>query len=109
MGPLKQNPGLGRAGVSKDDRAAKADRLSNIPLRRSTQDRRSPTRRRLILHLYQCGPRPLLEALLAVDAGQPLDSVLADFARVPPEIYCAVGADVLDDEPVLLAIAGGRR
>ena len=30
-----------------------------------------------------------MEALIAVDNGQPLDAVLADFERLPPEVYAA--------------------
>jgi hypothetical protein len=33
--------------------------------------------------------------LLAVEAGHSLNAVLEDFARLPPDIYKAVGADVL--------------
>ena len=56
---------------------------------------RSPRRQHLARHLHACGPRPVLEALLEVEAGRPLDAVLADFGRLPPELYAAVGADVL--------------
>ena len=54
---------------------------------------RSARRRRLSEHLHSAGPRPVLEALIAVEAGQSLDAVLEDFARVPADIYRAVGAD----------------
>lgn len=37
----------------------------------------------LARHLANCGGRPVLEALLAVECGQPVDSVLRDFARLP--------------------------
>jgi hypothetical protein len=40
---------------------------------------RSAQRRRLCAHLHSSGPRPVLEALLAVEAGQDLDEVLEDF------------------------------
>jgi hypothetical protein len=36
-----------------------------------------------------------MEALLAVEAGQDLDDVLADFARVAISTYRAIGADEL--------------
>ena len=68
---------------------------------------RSSRRQRLARHLHQCGPRPVLEALLAVEAGQRLDEVLEDFARLQPEIYQAVGADVLPIDEA--AVLGGRR
>jgi hypothetical protein len=54
--------------------------------------RRSARRIRLSAHLHAAGPRPVLEALIAVDSGQPLDDVLEDFARVPADIYRAVDA-----------------
>jgi hypothetical protein len=38
---------------------------------------------------------PVLEALLEIEAGRPLDAVLADFARLPAELYRVMGADVL--------------
>jgi hypothetical protein len=53
---------------------------------------RSARRRHLCAHLHAAGPRPVLEALLAVDSGQDLDDVLEDFGRVPADIYHAVGA-----------------
>jgi hypothetical protein len=53
--------------------------------------RRSARRRYLCDHLHSAGPRPVLEALLAVESGQPLDDVLEDFARIPADIYHAVG------------------
>lgn len=56
---------------------------------------RTPRRQRLVKHLVECGTRPVLEALIAVDKGQDLDEVLEDFARLQPETYEAVGADTL--------------
>jgi hypothetical protein len=53
---------------------------------------RSARRMRLCAHLHSAGPRPVLEALIAVDRGQPLDDVLEDFARIPADIYHAVFA-----------------
>lgn len=46
-------------------------------------DPRSPRRQRQVLHLHRCGPRAILECLIAVERGQPVDDVLADFARLP--------------------------
>ena len=71
-------------------------------------DRRSPSRQRLVLHLHRCGPRPVLEALLALEAGQPLDDILEDFGRIPPHVYQAVGADHLALK-YLFSVEGGRR
>jgi hypothetical protein len=58
-------------------------------------DPRNSTRQYLVRHLCKCGPRCVLEALIAVEAGQDLDFVLTDFARLQPETYAAVGADRL--------------
>ncbi|SRR5258708_4849401 len=74
----------------------------------SSPNTRSPRRQHLARHLHQCGPRPVLEALLAVDSGQDLDVVLEDFARLQPDIYAAVGADTLPIDEVAI-IGGGRR
>jgi uroporphyrinogen-III synthase len=54
---------------------------------------RSARRRRLSEHLHSAGPRPVLEALIAVEAGQSLDAVLEDFGRIPADIYRAIGAN----------------
>jgi hypothetical protein len=64
---------------------------------------RPARRRRLCAHLHSAGPRPVLEALLAVDSGQPLDDVLEDFGRIPADIYHAVGASSF---PQLSIISG---
>jgi hypothetical protein len=53
---------------------------------------RSPRRRYLSARLHSAGPRPVLEALLAVESGQDLDAVLEDFGRLPADVYHAVGA-----------------
>jgi hypothetical protein len=58
-------------------------------------DPRNATRQYLIRHLCKCGPRCVLEALIAVVAGQDLDFVLTDFARLAPRTYHGVGADKL--------------
>lgn len=51
--------------------------------------KRSARRQRQTAHLHRCGERCLLEALIAVEGGEPLDSVLADFERLPPQLYHA--------------------
>ena len=61
----------------------------------------------LVAHLHACGQRPVLEALLAVSDGTPLGDVLEDYARLPADIYRAVGADVLPNKDRLLLRAGG--
>ena len=55
-------------------------------------DERNARRRRLSKHLHEAGPRPVLEALIAVDSGQPLDDVLEDYARIPSSFFSIVGA-----------------
>jgi hypothetical protein len=69
---------------------------------------RTPRRQRLGRLLIECGERPVLEALLAVENGQDLDQVLEDFARLQPDIYAAVGADAPSIDEVIV-IEGGRR
>jgi hypothetical protein len=56
---------------------------------------RNVRRQYLTSHLCKCGPRCVLEALIAVEAGQDLDFVLADFARLAPQTYRSIGADRL--------------
>jgi hypothetical protein len=68
--------------------------------------KRSPRRQYLVRHLYACGERAVLESLLALESGQSLDAVLEDFARLPPEIYKAIGADLLPIDDVII-IDGG--
>ena len=55
-------------------------------------DRRGIRRQCLTRHLRACGVRPVLEALLAVESGNSVDDVLADFARISIETYHQVGA-----------------
>jgi hypothetical protein len=71
-------------------------------------DLRTPRRQRLVKHLHRCGPRPVLEALLHVDAGEPLDVVLEAFCCLKPEDYAAAGADVLPINKFRV-VNGGRR
>jgi hypothetical protein len=69
---------------------------------------RTPRRQRLVRHVIACGDRAVLEALLAVAAGEALDRVLEDYARLPPEIFRATGADVMPIDE-LLVVNGSRR
>jgi hypothetical protein len=57
--------------------------------------KRSARRQQLVSRLHRAGQRPVLEALLAVADGGDLDAVLEDFGRLPPEVYRAIGADLL--------------
>ena len=56
-------------------------------------------RQRAAEHLYALGPRPVLEALLEVEAGAGLDRVLADFGRLDPEIVRQLGGDKFPPTP----------
>jgi hypothetical protein len=58
-------------------------------------DPRNPFRQRHAAHLHRCGPRCILEALIAVDRGESLDAVLADFGRFAPEVYHAANSPQL--------------
>ena len=58
-------------------------------------NQRTPRRQALIRMLHAAGPRPVLEACLELEAGHDLDEVLERFARISPETYRALGADVL--------------
>lgn len=60
----------------------------------------SPRRQRAADHLYNVGPRPVLEALVEVEAGADLDSVLADFARLDPETVRQLGGDQFPAVPI---------
>ena len=71
-----------------------------------SSDPRSARRQLLVAHLHEAGPRSVLEALISVAAGNGLDEVLADFARLPVATYRAVGADVL---PIPLRVIKGAR
>ena len=50
-------------------------------------------RQRQVVRLHSLGPRPVLEALIEVAAGVELDIVLADYARLDPEVVTALGGD----------------
>jgi hypothetical protein len=67
-----------------------------------TYDARTPRRQHLVKHLARCGDRSVLEALLAVEAGQDLDEVLEDFARLDPKIFEAIGADIMPIDSLYL-------
>jgi hypothetical protein len=71
-------------------------------------EQRSARRQRLVAHLHRCGPRPVLEALVAIENGRPVDAVLEDFGRLQPDVFKAVGADVLPIDEVTV-IDGGRQ
>ena len=76
--------------------------------RRKTSEPRSPRRQYLVLHLHRAGPRGMLEAMLELEPGPRLDAVLGRYARIPVNIYHALGADQLP-ACTLTVIKGGRR
>ena len=55
-------------------------------------NKRNARRQRLSRHLHTAGPRPVLEALIAVESGQPLDDVLEGYARIPSSFFSILGA-----------------
>ena len=93
MPAKKRNPTRGSAGLRGNDLAREADRREGTkPPIGSLAAKYCARRQRLIQHIYEAGPRAVMEALLAVEAGNSLDDVLADFARIPAHIYRGVGA-----------------
>ena len=68
------------------------DKTELLRLSRPFAEARNARRQRQTAHLHAAGPRPVLEALIAVEKGEPLDTVLEDFARVPIEVYRSIGA-----------------
>ena len=57
-------------------------------------------RQRAAEHLHGLGPRPVLEALVEVEAGTDLDSVLADFAQLDRETVRQLGGDQFPAAPL---------
>ena len=57
-------------------------------------------RQRQVAHLLSLGPRPVLEALVEVEAGADLDRVLADYARLDLEVVIALGGDKFPPAPI---------
>jgi hypothetical protein len=70
-------------------------------------DRRNVRRQHLARHLCACGERPALEALIAAENGENLDEVLADFGRLPAEIYRSVGGSEFPNQ--FRIVKGGRK
>ena len=103
----------GALAEADDENGNSLDRQSlntahHQPASSLSPDPRSARRQRLVAHLHAAGPRPVLEALISVAAGDDLDEVLADFARVPVATYrarrCRRAADCR-----LTIIKGGER
>ena len=59
------------------------------------QDARSTARQRGVAHLCASGPRVVLEALLEISRGKPIDEVLQRYRKVAVSTYRAIGADVM--------------
>jgi hypothetical protein len=62
--------------------------------------KRTARRQRLVKHLHECGPRPVLEATLELESGPRLDEVLESYVRLDPAQLKASGADELPFEQV---------
>src|SRR5262249_38111914 len=58
-------------------------------------------------HLHECGPRCVLEGLIAVERGQSVDAMLEDFGRVSAETFHKVGASTLPVKRELI-LKGGK-
>jgi hypothetical protein len=69
---------------------------------------RSPRRQRLVHRLVQCGERIVLEALVQVDAGAPLDDTLEAFCCLRPADYAAAGVAALPLNKLALLNGGAR-
>jgi hypothetical protein len=69
---------------------------------------RTPRRQHLARHLHAAGPRPVLEALLELEAGRPLDAVLESYGRIPVGIFHELGADKLCTGPYTVVDGGAR-
>ena len=76
--------------------------------RRKPRDLRSPRRQYLVLRLHRAGPRVVMEAMLELEPGPKLDAVLERYARIPADIYQALGADELPFHQLTI-VRGGRR
>ena len=59
------------------------------------QDARNSVRQQAVAHLHASGPRVVMEAMLELEQGKPLDSVLRRYSRIPVATYRAVGAGIL--------------
>jgi hypothetical protein len=94
----------GPASLAGDNRAEAINRIYS-----TAYSNRSAKRQRLIAHLHEAGPRPVFEAMLAMEAGESLDDVLQDFARIPVETYQAVGASELPIQRPFEVIEGGTK
>lgn len=67
-------------------------RKTNISDREYTPDATAP-QAHAARHLHRLGPRPVLEAMLEVEAGRSVADVLARYSRLDPCIVRALGGD----------------
>src|SRR5262245_55974886 len=86
------------------DGTPKCDQLGQIDNHNSQRNAR---RQHLAGRLHACGPRPVLEAMLELEAGADLDHLLERYTRIPAGIYRAFGADVLAID-TMAVLDGGR-
>jgi hypothetical protein len=80
---------------------------ANSKCSEAVDNKRFPRRQHLIAHLYAAGPRPVLEAMLELEAGKDLDDVLAAYGRIPVATYHALGANRLPIHQPFGVISGG--
>jgi hypothetical protein len=90
-------PDDGKKTPAEDSHLGGGDRNHRSPL----DSKRTRRRQYLSAQIHAAGPRPVLEAMIAVHEGAHIDDVLVDFARIPAEAYHAMGASHFQ-EPVLI-------
>jgi hypothetical protein len=59
------------------------------------RDARSAERQHGVRHLCASGPRVVLEAMLEIARGKPIDDVLRRYSKMPVSVYRIMGAGVL--------------
>jgi hypothetical protein len=86
----------------------RAANRGKIDQRVQHDSQRSPRRQHLVGHVVYAGPRVVLELLLEIAAGADLNESLERYARIPVNVYRALGADRLPIDGLAL-VNGGRR
>ena len=81
--------------------------------KKQLKEARSVERQQGIAHLYASGPRDVMEAMLEISSGKPLNSVLRRYSKIPVSTYRMLGADVLpihqEFEAAFRALGRGER
>lgn len=106
-----ENPAGANGGASEKN--VHAERLNSSEHRLNATavqaaQARTPRRQHLARHLHAAGPRPVLEALLELEAGRPLDDVLERFGRISIDVYHELGANKLSTGPYAIVDGGAR-